>query len=47
MKYYEKRKHLISKIVLLAIVLAAVFFAICDCTPQQKTEEVTITYERS
>ncbi len=47
MKYYQKRKHWILKIVILVIIGVATLFAICDCSPSAKDQEVTITYERS
>ena len=46
MKYYEKRKHLITKIVLGLCVITLLFFALCDCAPTPKTTEVVITYEK-
>ena len=46
MKYYEKRKHLITKIVLGACVVGLLFFALCDCAPTPKTNEVVVTFER-
>ena len=46
MKYYEKRKHLITKIVLVVILGIIVFFAVCDCTPKSQLQEKEITFER-
>ena len=47
MKYYEKRKYLAVKIIVLILILIALFFALCDCTPSQREERLSITYERS
>ncbi|MBQ3695539.1 MAG: hypothetical protein II938_01020 [Alphaproteobacteria bacterium] len=46
MKYYEKRRHLITKLVLGLLVAIAIFFALCDCAPKSQPNEVTITFER-
>ena len=46
MKYYEKRRHLVTKIIVVAIVGIALFFALCDCTPKATQQQVTITYEK-
>ena len=46
MKYYEKRKHLITKIVVLLLIATGLFFALCDCAPKQKTNEVVVTFEK-
>ena len=46
MKYYEKRKHLITKIALGFVVAVALFFALCDCTPKTQTQETVIAFER-
>ena len=47
MKYYERRKHLITKLLLGVIVLSALFFALCDCAPKPQPQEVSVTFERS
>ena len=46
MKYYEKRKHLITKTALLLVVLGALFFALFDCTPKTQQQEIAIVFER-
>ena len=46
MKYYEKRRHLITKIVVIAIIGVALFFALCDCAPKTTSQQVTITYTK-
>jgi len=47
MKYHEKRKHLITKILLIFILLFALFFALFDCAPKPQPQEVVVTFERS
>ena len=42
----DKRKHLITKIILGLCVITFVFFALCDCAPTPKTTEVIVTYEK-
>lgn len=46
MKYYEKRKHLITKILIGLIVILALFFALCDCTPKSTTQEIVVTFNK-
>ena len=47
MKYAEKRKHLISKILVAIIIAVALFFAVCDCTPKSKEVQTTVVFERN
>jgi len=47
MKYYEKRKHIITKLLLVTLIGLAIFFALCDCAPKPQTQEVTVVFERS
>lgn len=47
MKLHEKRKHLISKTVIGLIIVFVLFFALCDCTPKQQSQEKVITFERN
>ena len=44
MKYYERRKHLITKIVIALIIGIALFFALCDCAPKTTSQQVTLTF---
>ena len=44
MKYYEKRKHLITKILIALIIATALFFALCDCAPKTTSQQITITF---
>ena len=46
MKYYEKRKHLITKLLICLILGIFIFFAVCDCAPKSQPNQVTIVYER-
>ena len=47
MKYAQKRNNWILKILILIIIGIAILFAVCDCTPSPKDQEITIVYERS
>ena len=47
MKYAEKRKHLITKVLILALIGVAVLFAVCDCTPKPQERQVSISFERN
>ncbi len=47
MKYHEKRKHLITKLLLGIIILLGLFFALCDCAPTPQPQEKVIVFERN
>jgi len=47
MKTHEKQKHLISKILIGLIVVIALFFTVCDCTPKQQPQETVVIFERN
>ena len=47
MKYGEKRKHLISKALVILILFGALFFALCDCAPTPQTQQTVVSFERS
>lgn len=47
MKYHEKRKHVLIKIIIGLIILLGLFFALCDCAPKQQPQETVIVFERN
>lgn len=47
MKYGVKRKHLITKVLIVLLLSAALFFALSDCAPTPQTQQTIVTFERS
>ncbi|MBQ4471939.1 MAG: hypothetical protein II942_01665 [Alphaproteobacteria bacterium] len=46
MKYAEKRKHLITKVIIALIIGTALLFAVYDCAPKSQERQVTVAFER-